>query len=244
MGLWGKWRGWVGLAVLLSPFLLIHHISIHRVVGQEPATVHPGDVQLDSSRIYVFVDKTGFGHQHGIEAKLLRSTLILGATENAGELVFDMNSFDADTDRARKYVGLTGSTDRDTRVAVNENMKGSDVLDTRRYPTAKYVVESAKSTGKQSRRGLPIYELSGRFTLHGTERPLSFSVEVEQIRGWLHVRGAFNIQQTNYGMKPYSKAFGAVGVTDNLKIYGDIYVAPSSSVSLNDIPQAEKVGTP
>ena len=66
MGLWGTRAGWKGLALLSIPFLLANHISFHSVLGQEPASVQPGDVQVDSSRVYVFVDKTGFGHQHGV----------------------------------------------------------------------------------------------------------------------------------------------------------------------------------
>ncbi len=36
-----------------------------------------------------------------------------------------MNSFDADTDAARRYLGLEGSTDESTRKQVNANMLGA-----------------------------------------------------------------------------------------------------------------------
>ena len=196
----------------------------------------PADIQTRASRVYVFVEKTGLGHQHGVEANLLSSKLVLGATENAGRLVFDMKSFNADTPAARKYVGLSGTTDEGTRSAVNKNMKGSAVLNVSRYPTAKFDVASAKATGQTSRQGLPVYQLDGQFTLHGTKRPLSVMVEVEQARGWLHVRGNFKIKQTSFGIAPYSKAFGAIGVADELKIYGDLFVAPTQHVAMGDIP--------
>jgi hypothetical protein len=45
---------------------------------------------------------------------------------------------------------------------------------------------------------------------------------VEERPEGLRVRGNFSILQTQYGIRPYSKAFGAVGVADRLTIYGDI----------------------
>jgi hypothetical protein len=62
-------------------------------------------------------------------------------------------------------------------------------------------------------------------------------VDVEQARGWLHVRGEFTIKQTSFGITPYSKAFGAIGVADRLRIHGDLWVAPSTSVSMTEIPE-------
>ena len=62
-------------------------------------------VSLKKSRIYTFVGKTGLGHQHGIEGQLKSGSIQLGAKQDAGELVFDMISFDADTDAARLRQG-------------------------------------------------------------------------------------------------------------------------------------------
>lgn len=250
---------WVRQIIAPAALLLVGYLSVigldrafehppashaSQTTPTPPAPPRPGGVQREASRIFVFVDKSGFGHQHGVEARLLESELVLGAHEKAGRLVFDMNSFDADTDRARAYVGLAGSTDAGTRGAVNANMKGEDVLNVQRYPTAVFEMVTARSLQQRSSRGLPLYELSGSFTLHGTTRGLKIPVEVDQVKGWLHIRGNFSILQSDYGMKPYSKAFGAVGVADMLKIYGDLYVAPNSLISMNEIPKGEKAGLP
>ncbi len=200
-------------------------------------SIGPGDLNLGVSRVYTFVDKTGLGHQHGIEGKLSSGSLVLGAESAAGQLVFDMRSFDADTDAARRYVGLSGTTGESTRSQVNANMKGEYVLDVQRYPKATFDVASAKATGQTSPRGLPTYELTGTFTLHGKRQPLRIVAEVEQARGWLHVRGSFAIKQTSFGITPYSKAFGAIGVADTLRIYGDLWVAPNERISMSEIPE-------
>ncbi|MEY3460307.1 MAG: hypothetical protein RL215_3464 [Planctomycetota bacterium] len=189
-------------------------------LASEPAR----KVNVADSRVYVFVGKTGLGHNHGVEGKLKSGALRLEGEDAGGELVFDVASFDADTDAARRYVGLSGSTDASTRQQVNANMKGADVLDVRRYPTAKFAVSGVKRTGKQSREGHPLFELSGQFTLHGQTRPLKLEAAAEERDGAIRLRGNFNILQTQYGIRPYSKAFGAVGVADRLTIYGDIHL--------------------
>lgn len=50
-----------------------------------------------TSRVYVFVDKTGVvGHQHSIEGRLSSGNMLQSNT-GTGSLVFNMKSFDADT---------------------------------------------------------------------------------------------------------------------------------------------------
>lgn len=227
-------------AGLLSFVVSLLALPVLELSGQEAAGAsalpHPAEVQLDSSRVFVFADKKGLGHQHAVEARLLPSRLRVGAEKDAGELVFDMKSFDADTDAARKRLGLSGSTDAATRKAVNDNLHSAAVLDVARYPTATFEVLSAKATGEKNASGLPTYRLEGNFTLHGVTRPQSINVQVDQVRGWLRVRGAFAILQTSFGIKPFSKALGAVGVADELKIYGELFVAPTEHINLADIP--------
>ncbi len=149
----------------------------------------------------------------------------LGATENAGEFVFDMKSFDADTDAARRY--LLGSTDdiNSTRQQVNQNMRNTSILSVNQHPTATFAIKSATESSKKSRSGKPIYEFTGEFTLRGKTRPLQFEAEVETKDGMAHLKGQFAIMQTQYGITPFKKALGAVGVADRLVIHGDLWVA-------------------
>jgi polyisoprenoid-binding protein YceI len=207
-----------------------------QTAGQSAPKYQPGDVHTEASRVYVRVEKTGLGHRHGVEARLDHCNLALGADHQAGQLVFDMSSFDADTAAARKYVGLEGTSDAATRSSVNANMRGPDVLNVGRFPTATFQVDSATATGRTGLAGLPTYRLNGDFTLHGKTRPLSVIVEVEQARGWLHLRGSFTLKQSSFGIKPYSKAFGAIGVADDLQVFGDVYVAPTQRVAISEIP--------
>jgi len=165
------------------------------------------------------------GHQHAIEGKLASGNLFLNGSSN-GALVFNMKSFDVDTPRARSYIGLEGITDEATRKKVNENMLGVEILNVNKFGTAKF--ENAKIQPKKtiSKRQLPEFLLVGDFTLHEKTRRVEILCDLEVKDGWNHFRGGFKIRQSDYGIKPFSKMLGAVGVTDELTIYGDLWAVP------------------
>jgi len=198
--------------------------------GKKGSEIRPqsGTVELDHSHVYALVGKVGLGHEHGVVGKLKSGNIAWKSksqTGDLGSLVFDMTSFDADTPEARRYVGLEGTTDESTRAQVNTNMRGSKVLDVERYPEAKFQlngIDLAEADAEGRVKGI----LRGEFTLHGVTRPVEVQTVVDQVNGWWHLRGAFRIRQTDFGIQPYTKLFGAIGVADVLTIYGDLYIAP------------------
>lgn len=184
-----------------------------------------GEIDTKSSRVYIYVGKVGLGHEHAIVGQIKTGAIYFGAKSDAGEIVFDMPTFVADTAAARKYLGLTGTTAASTAKEVTTNMRGADVLDVRKYPTATFKIASALPLRKRSENDHPFYRLEGEFTLHGVTRPLKLDAEVIEQDDGLRVRGSFAIRQTAFGIQPFKKAFGAVGVTDELSIYGDVILA-------------------
>ncbi|MCA9264492.1 MAG: YceI family protein [Planctomycetales bacterium] len=185
-----------------------------------------GDINIESSRVYTKVFKsTSIGHEHGVEGRLQRGRISLGSTGGSGELVFDLRTFRADTDTARKYVGLSDSTDAATAQKVNQNMLGGQVLNTGKFPTAVFTIQSSTAMPEPSQRGLLQYRLDGVLELHGVKRQLSVLADVTEQNGWTHLRGGFKLKQTDFGITPFSKAFGAIGVADVVTVYGDFWVA-------------------
>ena len=67
--------------------------------------------------------------------------------------------------------------------------------------------------------------LKGEFVLHGQSQPLTVEARVERKDGLSHLRGEFTILQSDFGITPYKAALGTVGVADELKIWGDIWIA-------------------
>ena len=72
------------------------------------------------------------------------------------------------------------------------------------------------------------YALDGEFDLHGVRRPLKVVATVERVENAVHVRGKFNIKQSDHGIKPYSKFLGTVRVADELTIWGDLWLLDKS----------------
>jgi polyisoprenoid-binding protein YceI len=193
-------------------------------------TYQLGDIYLPGSRVYVLVGKTGLGHEHGVVGQLKQGRLRLDQPADAGELAIDMTTFAADTDEARKNVGLPSSTDVSTQQQVNANMRSAEVLDVARFATASFTIKSVKQLPQPSSRNLPQYELDGDFSLHGVTRPIQVMADVEEQGGWLHLRGGFTMLQSQFGITPFRKAFGAVGVSDELKVWGDLWIAKQVQV--------------
>lgn len=190
----------------------------------------PGEIDTARSRVYVHVDKTGFGHEHGVEGLVKSGSLHLGAGQNAGAIEIDMGSFTADSDDARRYVNLEGSTAPDTRTEVTNNMLGTSVLDVKQYPTATFVVTSIQQAPAKRPNAPQQYQLEGNFTLHGKTQKITILAEAMKASGYTHVRGSFTIAQTDYGITPFRKVLGAVGVADRLTIWGDLWVADEGTV--------------
>jgi hypothetical protein len=235
--------------LLAAPFLSATCASCfaqQQVIGSVPVQpaapqaghnlLEAGDIYLPSSRVYVFVGKTGFGHEHGVVGQLKQGRINMvvpagAAQREVGGLVFDMASFVADTPEARKFVGLQGATDTATQQQVNANMRGPDVLDVARFPAASFTVKQITNLNQLSQRRLPQYQLDGEFTLHGVTRPIRVVAEAEDQAAWIHLMGGFTMQQSQFGITPFTKAFGAVGVTDQLTVWGDLWISKQRQVA-------------
>jgi polyisoprenoid-binding protein YceI len=217
-------------ALALAPVAVAAHLP--PAAGEEPQTatkparkpaLKPGEIDLEKSRVYVRVGKKGLGHEHGVEGKIKSGTIDLNASKNAGEIEFDMSSFLADTDEARKYVELKGTTAEATRDKVTETMLGEAVLDVEQFPTATFKIKSRET--KKTKAAGDTVVLKGDFILHGQSQALTVEARVEKTEGRSHLRGEFTILQSDFGITPYKAALGTVGVADELKIWGDLWIA-------------------
>ncbi|MCE9604722.1 MAG: YceI family protein [Planctomycetia bacterium] len=193
-------------------------------IAQQPA-LQPGQVDPQRSKAYAHVAARGLGHEHGVEGRVASGTIRLGVAQQAGEFTFDMKSFVCDTAESRQYVGIKGTTDDSTQQQTTANMISAAVLDVGKFPTAQYVIRSSLLLAKQQAADPDWYELAGDFTLHGVTRPLTIRVVAEPAPGGTRLRGQFSVKQKDFGMTPFSKAFGAIGVADEVKVWGDLTIA-------------------
>jgi polyisoprenoid-binding protein YceI len=187
------------------------------------------EVDTKDSRVFLKVDKsTRLGHQHGIEGNLKSGNLTFGGE---GELVFDMASFTADTEEARKRVGLAdkpGPTENQIN-DVTKTMR-EKVLEVDQYPTATFRATAIKPLDNQAPGKPGMYQLEGRFNLHGAEHKIEFKAKAErgEKEGTLRLTGVFQVKQTDYGMKPVTAAGGLAKVADVVDIHGDLRLRPAA----------------
>ena len=150
-------------------------------------------------------------------------SLKLDANTTAGQIVFDMPTFVADTDEARKYVGLSGSTSDSTKRQVNDNMLGPDVLNVKEHPTATFDVDSALPLTKKSKSDNPIYQLRGTFHLRGVSRPLVIEAEAVAKGNVTRLRSLHDPADKVWH-EALHRGVGCCGCRGHLTIFGEIDV--------------------
>ena len=104
-------------------------------------------------------------------------------------------------------------------------MRGAAVLNVAKFATASYTIDSAIPVPPQPGDKVAHYELKGSLTLCGASQPLQLKCEVIPVNNVFRVRTGFILKQSDFGIKPFTKAFGAVGVADEMKVYGELVVA-------------------
>jgi hypothetical protein len=176
------------------------------------------------------------GHEHAIVGCVREGVIYLGATQSAGRVVADLTSFVVDPESGRKVLGLPGESDPDTQKKVTANMRGPDVLDVVKFPTATGNITSARLLQQPSTNGLPQYLLEGDLTLHGVTKKMSVVAEAVEQNGWVRLRGHVSLRQSDFGMQPYTAMLGTIGVADQLEIYGEGYIVKENNIPPPVVP--------
>jgi len=174
-----------------------------------------GNYSIDpaKSKIEINVSKEGafkaFGHDHLIYAR-----------DISGQVQFDLDRIEQSTVRLKiptKSIEAVdpGESEKDRR-AVQETMSSDKVLDVTRFPEITFSSISI-SAAKKTSGGWEL-TLSGKLTLHGVEKPVSFPLRIHAEGAELSGLGELSILQTDYGITPVKVGGGTVKVKDQLKI--------------------------
>ena len=181
------------------------------------ATVYAIDSQASNVQIHVFRGGTlaRLGHNHVMTSKHVTGRAwVQSALERSGfELSFPVAQLLVDDAKARAAAGsdFPGEIPDDDREGTRKNMLRAEVLDAERYPTIS--LRSVKLSGTQQKpqiiASIKIKEVSQDVTI-----PTSVTIEGSK----LTATGEFDIQQTSFGIKPFSIGLGALEVVDKLHI--------------------------
>jgi polyisoprenoid-binding protein YceI len=108
------------------------------------------------------------------------------------------------------------SKDRDE---IQSNMR-KDVLETDRFP--EILFESTSIASERVLEGLYRVQVTGNLTLHGVLRKQQITAQVAFVGETVRASGEFALLQSDFNIKQYSVAGGALKVKDELKLVFDI----------------------
>jgi polyisoprenoid-binding protein YceI len=143
----------------------------------------------------------GFGHDHRIRARSFSGTIVYDAAHVAASKV-------EITVQTRNLDVLPIGADRRDGPRVEKAMR-DHVLHPDRFPTITF----------RSRSVTPIEDrlrVTGDLTLAGQTHPVTVDMKVQAGERQLIATGAFSIDQTDWGIEPYSAALGTIKVADEV----------------------------
>lgn len=99
---------------------------------------------------------------------------------------------------------------------VEQQVRGPEVLDASRHPVIRYAARRFTSSGGDS---LPLKgTVHGELSLHGRTRAVDVPVTARWSGERLRVTGTADFKQSDFGIEPYSRFLGTVGVEDRVTI--------------------------
>ena len=181
------------------------------------ATVY--EVDPRSSQLSILVFRGGklarLGHNHVITSHDLRGRAWLHPefARSGFELSFPVAQLVVDDPQARRAAGSDFPPDipQSDNDGTRRNMLKPEVLDGERHAEVK--VASAKVGGT-----LQASQVTARITIKDVSRDVQVPVKLAVEGAQLTASGEFDILQTEFGIKPFSVALGALEVQDRLHI--------------------------
>ncbi len=201
----------------------------HPLINDTPA--YPDDLRgarlfqitPSASMLHILVYRGGtlanLGHNHVVSSHSVNGyiwrheqTRLCGFDISlpVGELIVDDNEA-----RVAEGSDFPANVPDSARQGTQHNMLSEALLDAAHYPTIR--LQSGNITGEVNAPNIVVH-----VTIKNQLHLYMLPVNVEMSGRMLHVRGEFTIKQTDFGIKPYSIAMGALQVLDELKIKFDL----------------------
>jgi len=214
------------------------------VIGQSPeypvdlrgATLY--QISATASTVHILVYRGGtlanLGHNHVVTSKSVKGYVWRHQETNlcgfdiampVGELIVDDN--DA---RAAQGPDFPINVPDTARQGTQRNMLSEALLDAEHYPVIR--LQSANISGDIQMPRIVVH-ITIKDQMHLYTLPVTVQADAHHLR----VKGEFAVKQTEFGIKPYSVAMGALQVQDELQIKFDLQaeaMQPNLSQNLGD----------
>lgn len=182
-----------------------------------------------ASKIHILVYRGGalarLGHNHVVTSRSVTGRAWLHPRfERSGfEMTIPVESLIVDhpDDRAAYGKDFPLGISRKDIEGTKRNMLRAEVLDAERFPTIS--LRSAEISGSVD---APV--VTARISLKGVSKDVVVPIELAVSGRRLTASGAFDLLQTEFGMKPFSVALGALEVQDRLHLEFEIVAERAS----------------
>ncbi|HSN71526.1 MAG TPA: YceI family protein [Steroidobacteraceae bacterium] len=181
------------------------------------AVVLPIDLQRSSVAIEVFRSGplASMGHNHVVTAGEIAGRLwIHPQLERSGyALEVPVAMLIVDDEAARRAAGdaFPPGLSQEAKAATRSNMLGPAVLDADRYPVVRLRSVSVSGTPPQL---ATVAAITVRGATHEVTVPVTLDPEARPVAA----RGAFTLNQSDFGITPFSVALGALSVADEVRV--------------------------
>jgi polyisoprenoid-binding protein YceI len=177
-----------------------------------PAVPDAGPVlTIDSTKslIVVTVRRGGalarLGHDHVVASHDVTGTV--RPAQNRADFQFRLDQMKVDEPDLRRAAGLETQPSADAIDGTRTNML-TKVLDAERHPLVTV----------HATRGAAGQPLDVSITLHGVTRGYRIPVDLRDDNGVMTVAGALTLNQTDFGLEPFSVMGGAMAVQDRMEL--------------------------
>ena len=201
----------------------------HHVISDTPT--HPEDlrgaqlfrISPSASTIHILVYRGGtlanLGHNHVISSKSVTGFIWQHPTASlcGFDIALPVKELIVDDNDARAAEGsdFPLNVPDSARQGTQHNMLSEALLDAEHFPVIR--LQSANISGDVHSPHVVVH-----VTIRNQIHLYSLPVTVQTDSHTLHARGEFTLRQTDFGIKPYSVAMGALQVQDELTIKFDL----------------------
>jgi polyisoprenoid-binding protein YceI len=164
---------------------------------------------------------SGFAHDHIVIAREFSGSVEfdnVDPTQFKISIEVPANSIASDLPEIRSKYGLEVLSQKDW-IEINKTMRSSRQLDIEKYPMVRFSSDSLIIIGGEN------FEITGEFSLHGVTKLIAVPVTISVENGIMKLQGGFSFLQSDYNIKPFSGALGAVRNKDEALLQFEIYAS-------------------
>lgn len=189
-------------------------VQIPVPAGTEALQIDPG-----RSVVSILVHRAGvlasLGHNHVVVSARETGVAWIGRelADSGFEIRLPVKAFVVDDPAARAAAGpdFAEAVPENARQGTYTNMLRDEVLDAAHHP--EIVVRATRVSGTWEKA-----EVRARVTLRGVAREITVPLELRRDPAALAASGVLRIRQTDFGIRPFSVAGGAIQVADELEV--------------------------